>query len=169
MGYPVFYSDREAKWMLENDPEIRNQLIVSIGDSAYNNGKLNTKYLSEKIFNDSSLREKVNGIVHPAVRERFRLWAEEQNSPLVFNEAAILFETGAFQQMDATILVTAPEALKVERVMKRDHCDKQTVLNRMAAQWSDHLKKEKTNLILVNDDHQPLLEQIEKVLLELAN
>jgi dephospho-CoA kinase len=164
LGYPVFYSDKEAKSIVYTDEGVRQQLIDLLGSQAYHEGQFNRGFVAEKVFRDPTVREKVNAIVHPAVRTQFKRWAEKQDSPLVFNEAAILFETGAYKQLDAVILVTAPSGVKIKRVMKRDNCDKQAVLDRMSAQWTDAQKMEMTNLLILNDDVHPVIAQIEKIL-----
>jgi len=167
MHYPVYYSDDRSKELVDSNPEIRSELIELLGDTSYVNDKLDREFLANKLFSDDSLRLKVNGIIHPKVRLDFIHWTEKQTSPLVFNEAAILFETGAYLGMDATILVTAPTSLKVSRVMKRDNVSEKLVLDRMAKQWDDDTKAPLADFILVNDDSEPLLIQVERMLNEL--
>lgn len=168
MNFPVYYSDERAKELVDSNPIIQEKLIKLIGTEVYLDGKLNRPFLAEKLFADDTIRQKVNEIIHPQVREAFQNWTEEQDSLIVFNEAAILFETGAYKLMDATILVTAPKELKIERVMNRDRISEQQVLDRMSKQWSDEEKIPLADFILVNDDIQPLLIQIEKVISQLT-
>lgn len=168
MNYPVYYSDRQSKDLVDSDPEIRKELEKLIGTEVYLNGKLDRPFLAEKIFRDEALLQKVNAIIHPKVRTHFAFWAENQNSPLVFNEAAILFETGAYKLMDANILVTAPLELKIKRVMLRDKITKEQVIERMSKQWTDEQKVPLADYVLVNDDVQPLLTQIEDTIIKLS-
>lgn len=168
MGYPVYFSDERAKDLVDSDPGIRLELIELVGTEVYLNGKLNRPFLAEKLFSNDELRLKVNEIIHPRVRAVFAKWLSEQKSPIVFNEAAILFETGAFRNFDKMVLVTAPEELKIERVMKRDNCTKEKVQERMSKQWKDEAKIPLADYVLVNDDRTPLLEQIERVVEELT-
>ena len=95
MGYPVFYSDKATKNILNTDENAKNQMRAVFGHEAYVNNELNRSYISDKIFNDQKLLSAINEIVHPAVRQAFADWASAQTTDLVFNEAAILFETGA--------------------------------------------------------------------------
>lgn len=169
MHYPVYYSDDRSKELVDSNLEIRAELIKLLGDSVYVKDKLDREFLANKLFSDDSLRLKVNDIIHPKVRQDFIHWTEKQTSSLVFNEAAILFETGAYLGMDATILVTARTALKVSRVMKRDNVSEKLILDRMAKQWDDDAKAPLADFILVNDDVEPLLIQVERMLLEIDN
>lgn len=168
MNFPVYYSDDRSKYLVDEDLEIRKELTELLGAEIYLNDKLDRPFLAERIFRDSALLQKVNAIIHPKVRAHFSRWAEAQNSPIVFNEAAILFETGAYQLMDATILVTAPEEIKIKRVMLRDKVSKEQVLERMSKQFTDEQKIALADFVLINDDIQPLLQQIENTILKLT-
>lgn len=168
MNFPVYYSDERSKNIVDSDPDIRKELLALIGTEVYLNDKLDRPFLAEKIFRDDTLLQKVNAIIHPKVRQQFADWAEAQNSTIVFNEAAILFETGAYKSMDATILVTAPLEIKIDRVVKRDRLTREQVLERMSKQWSDEQKSPLADFIVANDDTQPLLKQVENIILKLT-
>lgn len=164
MGFPVYHSDESAKSLMESNQEIKEGLLLLFGDSIYEKGELNKKKLAELIFESLELREKVNAIVHPIVRADFAQWANNQSQEIVFNEVAILFETGAHHFFDATLLVISPKDLRIQRVMKRDNCTREEVLIRMAAQWSDEQKSSLATFQINNDSVSPLLIQVEKVL-----
>ena len=165
MGYPVYNSDERAKELTESNPKIKEGLIHLFGEEIYQNGTLNKFALAQAIFSDESFREKVNALIHPIVREDFNLWALAQNNSLVFNESAILFETGSFKNFDAIILVYAPKELRIKRIMKRDNCSENEVLKRMNSQFSDEEKYQLTEFRVLNDEQTPLLEQVEKIIL----
>jgi len=167
MSYPIYYSDLRSKELCDHDPRIQSQLKSLFGPKVYKDGKLNRKFLSDCIFSNPELRFKVNEIIHPVVRKDFEDWASVQTSPLIFNEAAILFETGAFKQFDAVVLVCAPLSQRIERVMKRDLCDKATVEQRIQSQWSDEQKRSLTNFCIENNGIQPVLIQVEELLRKL--
>ncbi len=160
MGYPVFYSDKAAKNILNTDNNAKNKMRAVFGDEAYLNNELNRPYISDKIFNDQKLLSAINEIVHPAVRKAFADWASEQTTDLVFNEAAILFETGAYKLYDANVLVVAPEAVRIERVMQRDNISKDAVLERMNKQWSDSQKEKLADHLINNDNASMLIPQV---------
>lgn len=167
MNFPVYYSDEASKELVDTDQKIKEELITLLGTEVYLNGKLNRPFLASVIFQNDELRMKVNQIIHPKVREAFVNWTNKQSSPLVFNEASILFETGAYKTMDATLLVTAPVDLKVMRVMERDKSSMESVLERMSKQWSDEQKIPLADYVLKNDEETSLIVQIENMLEEL--
>lgn len=166
MGYPVFYSDGEAKKLYETHPLLKNQLIAILGKDSYQNGVFQKQVLATQLFENPALKEQITALVHPLVRERFNDWAKQQTTDLVFNEAAILFETGAYKQFSATVLVVAPLETRIERVQKRDGLSREEVLKRIENQWTDSIKMSLTPYIITNDG-QPLLQQIEAVISKL--
>jgi dephospho-CoA kinase len=163
MGYPVFYSDQAAKRLYDEHPVLQKHLVDLLGPEVYLNGQLNKQFLAEQLFSNAELKAQVSALVHPIVRSVFESWAQQQSSDLVFNEAAILFETGAYLLFDATILVMAPLEIRIERVQKRDRISREEVLKRIANQWTDAKKMELTPHYIINDG-RPLLLQIEKLL-----
>src|SRR5690554_4707355 len=124
LGIPVYNSDVEAKILTNTSEAIRKELILLLGDETYKNGKLDRKFLADKIFNDRVLLQKVNAIIHPKVAEHFKNWVANQSAPYVIKEAAILFESGSNVQCDLVILVTASKKERIRRVMDRDQVSK---------------------------------------------
>jgi len=107
---------------------------------------------------------KLNAMVHPAVRKDYSHWAESQKSaPYVVEEAAILFESGASNFLDASVLVFAPEAMRIQRVMQRDGVDEESVRRRMIHQMGEEEKKKLADHIIYNDEKEMLLPQIIKL------
>jgi dephospho-CoA kinase len=166
MGYPVFYSDQEAKRLYDENPVLQKQLVDLFGPAIYRDGQLNKAFFAQQLFSNAELKAQVTALVHPLVRKAFEVWAQQQASDLVFNEAAILFETGAYKDFDATVLVTARIETRIERVQKRDLISREAVLQRIANQWPDSKKMNLTPYIITNDG-QPLLQQIEDVISKL--
>lgn len=164
MGYPVFYSDTVAKELLENDPETVKKVKQLFGDSAYIESKPNREYIASKVFVQPELRAALNSIIHPKVRDRFSAWTKAQNSSVVFNEAAILFETGAHKNYQFTILITSPEDIRLARILKRDDSSVDAVKKRMAAQWTDDKKIPLADFVIVNDEHKAILPQLSEIL-----
>ena len=169
MGYPVYYSDTRSKELTKSNPTIKMGLISLFGKQVYEENQLNSELIASKIFNDDELRTKVNELIHPMVRKDFENWTLNQKSALVFNEAAILFETGAFKNFDATILVCAPLELKIKRVTKRENCSREDVLERMSKQWSDEEKLKLVDHSIFNDNQTPVLVQLEEVINKLLD
>jgi len=169
MGYKVFNSDAEAKRIMDNDPTVRKQLTEILGEGAYSDSGLNRVFVAEKIFANKELREKMNAVVHPATRSAFEEYVKDPayTKPVIFNEAAILFETGAYKRFDKIVLVVAPLELRVKRVMERDNSIESDIRARIEAQWNDEEKMKLADFIIVNDEKTPLLKQIEAVISEL--
>jgi dephospho-CoA kinase len=161
MGYPVFYADIAARELMDSDPSVRSALLSCLGNEFLIDDRWNRPKLASEIFSNDARREAVNAIIHPAVRNQFDLFFHTKRTQLVFQEAAILFETGGYKQMHENILVTAPEQLRIERVMKRDQCSQEDVMLRMKRQMSDDDKRKHPHIEVINDNSTPLLEQIE--------
>ncbi len=159
LGVPIYYSDREAKLLYYN-PEIKSQVIALLGSQAYHNQKINKKYISEKIFNDKQLLQEINAIFHPQVRSHYKHWVNQQDSPIVIQESAILFETQQHDNFDLTILVTAPQDIRIQRVQLRDNTTKEKILDRMSNQLSDEQKSKLSDYIIVNDGKSQVIPQV---------
>ena len=169
MAIPVYYSDHRAK-ELYFLPHVKNQVIQLLGENAYLlNGQLNKKFISDAIFNNSELLQKINGIIHPAVDDDFNQWKLKQTSSFVLKEAAIIFETEIYKKLDATILVVSPEKLRIERVCKRGGISIDEVKKRMDKQLPDEVKKKLANWILYNDAENSLIKQCVNLSKELSN
>lgn len=167
LNYPVFNSDLEAKLILTSSAEVRKEIATYFGSEAYINGELNKKLIAKRIFSDDKARLKINSIIHPRVRKAFDDFARKYNNFLVFNEAAIIFETNRESAFDKTILVTAPLELKISRIIARDKMSKKDVLARMNKQWTDEQKIPLADFIIENDEKQALLPQLMEVLKQL--
>lgn len=166
-GYPVYHSDGRAKQLMIEEPELVLKIKSIFGKKAYNGKALNRKYLAERIFHDVKLKDKLNQIVHPAVRQDFEKWKHQQNTLFVFNEAAILFETGGYKNVDFTLLVTAPEKVRINRVMKRDNATEEEVKNRISNQWTESKKEMLADFTLKNDGKLDVEAQLVKILIQL--
>lgn len=166
MGYPVFYSDNAAKSLYQTNDALKQELQNILGEEVYRDGQFQKEVLAEYIFNNPELKSRIAAIVHPLVRASFQEWASQQKAPLVFNEAAILFETGAYLHFDATVLVTAPIELRIQRVQQRDGLQREAILQRINNQWPDDQKRSLTPFQIQNDG-QPLLIQVEKLVCQL--
>lgn len=169
IGYPVFNSDNEAKLIMTNNSTVVKQVKNIFGEEAYIENTLNRPFLASKIFNNEQLKTALNNIVHPAVRKAFDDWALTQKKSLVFNEAAILFETGAYKTFDYTVLVTAPKDIRISRVTNRDNTTIGEVQQRMKNQWEDDIKKELATYTINNDNATLVVPQVLAMLEHLEN
>jgi dephospho-CoA kinase len=169
MGVPVYNSDVRSKVLCDTDEELKRYLIDFFGPEIYVNGQMDRSYMSKRIFNDERTLKVVNALIHPAVERDFKSWvAEHLNCPVVVQETAILFEAGLEHFFDQIICVTAPEELRVERVCKRSGLSPEDVRARINNQISDNERISKSHIIVVNDGIQPILPQVERILLKLS-
>jgi len=119
-GFPVYYSDDEAKNIVNKDSILKEKIIELLGNKAYSDGIYNRKYVAEKVFNDSELLEQLNHLIHPAVKIDFEKWVASQTSEFVFKETALLFELKLNQQCYKSVLITADDNFRIKRTMDRD-------------------------------------------------
>ncbi len=158
---PVYSADEEARKLMNTDSELKTSIVKMFGDQAYSKDGLDREFLAGSVFRDDEKLSGLNGLVHPAVRKDFNRWTSLQSgSPYVVEEAAILFESGSGAEMDLSVLVYAPEELRITRVMERDQTDREDVLRRMGHQMSEEEKIKMAGHIIYNDETQMLLPQV---------
>ena len=163
-GIPVYVADNESKNMTETSAVIQKKLKALFGKDIYINGNLDRKRLASLIFADEELLEKVNGIIHPVVKNDFKCWASKQSTKRCALESAILFESGFDKDVDVILTVYAPVELRLTRTMVRDGATEADVIKRMNRQMPDALKRKQADFVIVNDDVQALIPQIEQFL-----
>ena len=163
LGIAVFNSDEQAKALIATDAQVKKRIIAAFGEEAYHNGEYNRAYIAQIVFNNSEKLAILNGIVHPALAEYFKQWAKAQTSPYVLKEAAILFESGSYKDCDYIITVTAPEEVRIARVMARDHCTEAQVRARMAQQWSDAQRIALSNAVIENIDLEKAKKEVRRI------
>ena len=161
LGIPVFNADNEARKLFDNT-EVKSKMQALFGDSVFSpSGEVMRPSVAEIVFSNPKLLDGLNKIIHPAVRERYRVWCLEQaNAPYSIYEAAILFESGYHRELDKVICVTAPEGLRIRRVMERDHLTKEDVKRRMAYQWDENRKVELADFVIRNDETDSVIRQV---------
>lgn len=144
LGYTVYDTDKEAKRLIMEDAHVRKQITELFGSEVYKDDIYQTAIVAQQVFADKTLLARLNGIVHPAVRHdiqnKFRsAEALECKSTLepIFVECAILYTAGIADMCDKVIAVTAPEDIRLKRVIARDHTDIEKVRARMRAQRTE--------------------------------
>ena len=160
LGVPVYYADERGRWLSDHDPEVIRAISELFGTEVYANGLLNRPYIAGKVFQDNELLQKLNGIIHPAVRRDFQSWAQKQEAPYGVLETAILFESGFDAEVDKIIVVTAPEGLRIARTVKRDGVTSEQVRARMEAQMKDEERIHRADYVLRADERGLLIPQI---------
>lgn len=165
LGIPVYYADAEAKRLMVEDANLKAGIMQLFGEDAYQpDGQLNRPHIAQQAFGHPGLLQKLNALVHPAVAEDSGRWHKAQRQvPYTLKEAALLYESGAHEALDKIIAVTAPENLRIQRVVERDDSDEAAVRARMDQQMPEAKKVERADFVIYNDGQQLLLPQIQRI------
>lgn len=161
LDIPVFIADIEARLLYYRE-DVKKILKQKLGNRIFNpDGEVNTKVLADVIFNDTKALKTVNGIIHPFVYEKYQKWLDRhREAPYTIHESAILFENNLTSRFDRIIVVVAPEAIRLKRVMKRDNITEEQVRARMVNQWPDEEKEKKADYVIINGGDHFLIPQI---------
>lgn len=164
LGVPVFVSDDEARRLQENDPEVVKAIAALFGKEIYKDGKLDRAKVATVVFADKEKLSQLNAIVHPAVGKAFeKFCATHNDAPYVIKEAAIIFEHSLEKQLDGVITVTAPDEVRIARVMTRDQAEREAVIRRMQNQMPQEEKAKRSAFVIMNDGKEMLLPQVLKI------
>ncbi|SIO22109.1 dephospho-CoA kinase [Algoriphagus halophilus] len=165
LGIPTYFADDRAKWLMANEPDLIQGIQSTFGEEAYlEDGSVNRVFLAKEVFSDPEKVKKINALVHPAVSKDFASWASKQKSPYVLKEAALIFETGSFKDLDYVINVSSPLKVRVARVLMRDtHRSEEQVNQIIDQQIPDETKNEMADFIIKNVDNKLLIPQVLKI------
>ena len=172
LGFKVYNSDQRAKEIVSEDSIIKKKLISFFGNNVYKNGVLDRKFLSDKIFNDKSSLQKINSIIHPAVKKDFNNWViNNKNEKVLFKESALLFESGAYKELDKIILIVSDKNLRVSRVLNRDQKRSKKEIESIIDKQINESEAIKYADIVIDNNHKKMLlpsviREIEKLMLE---
>ena len=169
LGVPIYIADDEAKKLMNRSKVIRRKLIALFGEDAYKNDALNRPYLAKIIFNDKSVLQKMNAIVHPKVASHFKKWVKKQEAPYIIKEVAILFENGSYKQCDYIITVTAAMENRISRLLKRDETTVSKIEAIMKNQWQDEEKIALSQFVISNDILENTIIQVENTHNQILN
>jgi dephospho-CoA kinase len=161
LGVPIFYADIEAK-KIYDDEYVKTLLINKYGHEIYlPDGKLNREKLSKIIFSNQDELKYINSLIHPLVAKAYSEWCERhKNFPYTLKEAAILFESSSYKELDKVITVSAPLELRINRVIKRDNLTRIQILERIKHQWEEDKRIKYADFVIYNDDEHLVIPQI---------
>jgi len=159
---PVFIADIEAKKIL-NDPSVAQDVANTFNISLTNDGLIDKSKLASIVFKDKAALEKLNSIIHPKVHQSFQKWVKNKDASYIIYEAAIIFEKDRASDFDFTILITAPEEARIQRVVQRDLSSEDEVKSRMKAQWPESKKKKLADFVIENTNLKQTQQQVDKL------
>jgi dephospho-CoA kinase len=169
LGIPVYIADDEAKRLMQTE-DIIEAVTNAFGNEILEDGKLNREKLAQIVFNNPDKLQKLNAIIHPAVKKHFDSWLQNHNNhPFVIKEAAILFESGSYHYCDAIITVTAPLETRIQRVLERNTTNRESILQRINNQWTDEQRIVKSDYVIHNLTVKETQKQTDRILKLLKN
>ncbi|MCB0515313.1 MAG: dephospho-CoA kinase [Chitinophagales bacterium] len=160
---PIYYADARAKYLMQEDKTVKKQLIETFGREIFSpNDTLNRQLLAQKVFNNPLELQKLNNIVHPAVKRDSEQWFAHlpKNTPYALKEAALIFEAKIENQFDKIIVVTAPQKLRIARVQQRDNLSIAQIKARMRQQLSEKYKIQQADFVIYNNEKKALIPQV---------
>lgn len=163
LGVPAYDADSRAKRLMTTDGILIQAIKEEFGNLSYDSeGGLNRAYLGKRVFGDSRQLARLNALVHPRVALDYAQWVTGQYGfAYILKEAALLFEAGTAQQLDKIIVVTAPELMRLNRILKRDsHRTEADVMRIMQNQMEEEEKRSRADFLIVNDESQLLIPQV---------
>lgn len=160
LGVPTFSADDAAKNAMQIDSEIQSKIVSLFGVEAYKNGRLNRPFIAKQVFYDKKKLEDLNAIVHPAVKNAYSNWCKKQKSLYTMYEFPLVFELDAADRFDKVILITAPEDIRIQRVLNRDNTNEEDVLARMNNQWTDLQKIPLADIVIENNNIEETQAQV---------
>lgn len=167
LGIPVFNADDTAKQLMETDTALVTAIQSLFGNAIYIDGRLDRKKLAAIVFEQPTLLQQLNALVHPATIAFGNQWMATQTSPYVIKEAAIFFESGSYKEMDVMIGVSAPEHIRINRALEREGMTREKVLQRIASQMDDAEKMARCDYVIINDGSKAIIPQVLEIHKEL--
>ena len=160
LGIPVYNADAAARRILATNTALQTDVLHSFGEQILSNNAIDRSKLAAIVFHDEAKLQQLNALIHPHVFRDFEDWENHQQSPYTLREAAILFETGIWKQLDHTILVDAPEEIRLQRVQQRDNRSRSEIEAIFRRQWTSLEKRNLAWRIIENDEKHLVLPQV---------
>lgn len=164
LGIPVYDADLRAKQLVNESESVQQKIREAFGPESFTQtGEYNRKFIGTKIFQHPEMKQMLEQIIHPAVREDTLRWFErneKKHLPYVLKEAALLFESGSYADLDKIIVVDAPMELRIERIKQRDGLTENEIISRMNSQWPQEVKLRRADYVINNDGKSSLIPKV---------
>lgn len=171
-NFPVIHSDNMAKEIMAADDAVKKRIIETLGTQSYfNDGKINTHYLRDIVFNDFEKLQILNSIVHPAVIKKTKEKIEDlkKNNRIIFVESALIYEANFDELFDFIILIYSEQRERLRRVKQRSNLTDEEILKIMQTQIPDEEKRKYADIIVENNDNIDDLKNRAKFILTILN
>lgn len=170
LGYPIYDCDTRAKALMSSNESLISGIKHLIGSDSYNHdGSINKEVIAGFLFANKANADKMNQLVHPAVKSDFLQWASEQQTEFVFMESAILFESKFNDVVDHTVAIYAPAETRLQRAMQRDNTTREKVESRMRQQLTEQEILSLSDFQIINDGKSDVYNQILELLSKLKD
>lgn len=170
LGIPIYFADTEAKELYNTDQSLKDEIIKHFGEAVYEDGLFSPQKMRELVFNSNEKLNLLNSMVHPRVKKHSEDWFIKQQSQYAIKEAALLIESGSYQDLDMLILVKAPLEQRIRFLSHRDpFLSEEEIKNRISKQWSDEKKEPYANFVIHNDQQHALIPQVLNIHKRLLN
>ncbi|MBC5994244.1 dephospho-CoA kinase [Pontibacter cellulosilyticus] len=163
LGIPVYDSDGRAKWVMQHDQALKSELTGAFGPKAFTEkGDLDRAYIASIVFNNPERLQQLNSLVHPHVRNDFAAWvAQHTDKPYIIKEAALMYESEAWKQIDKMITVYAPTDVRIKRLLLRDtHRTEADIKAIIGKQLSEEEKMARADYVITNNDQEMIIPQV---------
>jgi dephospho-CoA kinase len=160
LGVPVYYADDASKRLYATNKDLMTDLKKHFGEDIYTDEQLNRSKLAAIVFNDAAKLDLLNSLVHPLTIKDAEEWMQQQTTPYIIKEAALLFEAGSASVLDYIIGVSSPQPLRIKRVMERDGVGREEVLSRMQRQMDEESKMLLCDFVIKNDEQEMVIPQV---------
>ncbi|MEM7109668.1 MAG: dephospho-CoA kinase [Bacteroidota bacterium] len=162
LGVPVYNADSRARWLMKNQEDLKKEIKSTFGKEAYDEkGNIQRGYLAGKVFKDLDELAKLNALVHPAVGRDYQVWQQHQETDYTIKEAALMFESGSYKGLDYVINVSAPEEIRIRRVLKRDTFRSETEIRAIIEKQLPETERiRRSDFVITNDGKQMVISQV---------
>lgn len=170
LGIPVYEADKKARGLMLKDRQLKQEIKNLLGDKSYfKNGRPDRKFIAGIVFADKQKLKALNALIHPAVKRDFLEWANNQNSPYVIEESALIYEIGNEKYFNRMIVVVARDDIRIKRVIERDEVTEEQVRRRMKQQWPQSKKQDQADFVIENNGDKSLIRQVMDIHFRLIN
>lgn len=163
LGAICFVADVEAKKLMTNNKELKQNIINLLGEEAYIKDSLNRTYIASKVFTNKEKLKALNALVHPKVKESFLEFKSNYSKEIIIYESAILYESGTENLCNFIILVTANLEERIKRVLLRDKTTRAEIMQRINNQQNEKEKVKKATFIIRNSNLKATLQQVKTI------